>query len=345
MNRVFCKRCYSKKVEDAFTRRLEQLETEYVKKDDPLLGAQFQSLIDKNERLSKIHGELEQREFELKHQRMIHASKIPGHADKHSRDIALSQPWTGEERLHDTNLRMLVDKHKPLRSQSEAMRLGRVREAVLDFKINKNPDTSDEDSTFRTIYQERFTPIGSFNKIKTIADARIDEAIRQGQFRNIPRGKKLEVDVKPYVDRTEHHLNNILVKQNIVPPWIEQQGGVNGKITSFRADLVSKWKSHIRNFYKEDHDLMWNDFKKRWKLIFETKISNVNSSIRTYNLQAPMSTQKFYLLLDKEFQRCVETVDVPRVVEEHKRQIQLDQGKKEVPKSFSFKFWKWVKSD
>ena len=337
------RRHYTKKVEDAFTRRLAELESDIVKKDDALLGEEFQSLIDKDPQLSKIHGELDRKEYEHKYQHAIHSAKIPSYASKHTKDIAFSQPWTGEEKSHDTTLRMVMDKYKPTKSQVEARRLGKAKESVLDFRINK---VSDEDSTFRAIYHEKFTPIGSFDKIKTLADARIEEAMRQGQFQNIPRGKKLDVEVKPYIDRTEHHLNNMLVKQNIVPPWIEKQGGVNGEISSFRKEVQDKWESHIRHFYNEDHNAMFVEFKRRWRGILEAKMVNVNSSIRTYNLQAPLSTQKFYLLMDKELERCFTNVNADDVNKQHKLQAERSQREKEQEQSsksnsFSLKFWKW----
>lgn len=338
------RRLYSKKPDHAFTRRLEELEEAIIKREDSLLGEKFQSLIDKDQSLAKIQSRIEQNAFEHKNQGAIYASKIPSYASKQSRDIAFSEPWKGEENIQDTTLRMVLDKHKPMRSQKEAQKLGRVKDTVLDFRINKpaHGQGQDEDSTFRAIYQERFTPIGSFDKIKTIADARIDEAIRQGQFKNIPRDKKLAVEVKPYVDRTEHHLNNMLIKQNIVPPWIEKQGGVNAEITSFRYESASKWQSHVKNFYNEDHDQMFKEFVKRWRTIFETKMNLVNNAIRTYNLQAPLSTQKFYLLIDKELERCRSEVNVGQLLQEYRRQLQNELEEKErqrQQKKLSWKFW------
>ncbi|ODQ58040.1 hypothetical protein WICANDRAFT_80200 [Wickerhamomyces anomalus NRRL Y-366-8] len=351
MSQRLIKRLYStkSKVEDAFTRRLAELENEIVKETDPLLGSQHKSLIDKDERLIKLSNELDQKRFEHQNQKLIYASKIPSYAGKQSRDIAFSQPWTGQESQQDSSLRMLVDKHKPFKVKSEVRKLASAKETVLDYRINKNaePET-DADGKFRELYKEKFTPIGSFDKIRSVADARIEEHMKQGGFKNIPRGKKIEgIEVSAYVDRTEHHLNNILVNQNVVPPWIEKQGGVNLEIAIFRKELIDKWKSYITSNYNEDHKRMQKDFEASAKGEYEHKIKRLNSSIRTYNLQAPMPTQKFYAIHEKEFQRCFEAVDVKQVLIEHEEELlrrkikNSAQNNQSASTSSFFSFWNW----
>ncbi|ONH67659.1 DnaJ subfamily C member 28 [Cyberlindnera fabianii] len=317
----------SRKTEDvvgAFTQRLQDLESQYPKED----VLDFASLIDKDPRLSKLSKELEQRKFDYNNQVAIQATKVPRYADRATRETAHSAPWTGTEMIQDANLRMLVDKHRMSRSAREAKKIGRARDKALDFKMNKSDD-SDEDKQFRKIYTEKFTPIGSFDKIKTLADARIEDAMRRGEFKHIPRGKKLDTTVKPHVDRTEHHLNNILVKQNLSPPWVEKQGTVNVEINSCRKEIQDKWISHVTHFYDKDHTQMKKDFEARWFNIFEAKIRLVNNSIRSYNLQAPMSTQKFYLLPDKELIKCYESNDVDAIRERVKKEAEALKLSKE----------------
>ncbi|CCH45654.1 DnaJ subfamily C member 28 [Wickerhamomyces ciferrii] len=316
------KRFYSSKksIENAFTRRLAELEEEIIPKNDPLLGSSHNSLIDKDPKLIKLSNELEAKKFEHDNQKSIYTSQLPRYAGKQAKDIAYSQPWTGEESPKDSSLRMLVDKHKPLKMKTDIAKLANAKETVLDYRINKNVNT-EEDSKFKELYQEKFTPIGSFDKIKTIADARIDEHIKQGGFKNLPRGQKLNTGIGNYVDRTEHHLNNILVTQNVVPPWIEKQGGVNYEISNFQNELVNKWKTFIGSNYDPDYKVMQSEFIKVYSSQYDHKIKLLNNSIRTYNLQAPMSTQKFYALKDKEFQKCFDSVDIPQVLKEHKEEL------------------------
>lgn len=346
--RIISRRLYStkKQVEDAFSQRLAELEGEIIKENDPLLGTNQTSLIDKDEKLLKLSQELDQKRFEHQNQKLIYASKIPQYAGKQTREIAFSQPWSGEETQQDTSLRMLIDKHKPLRMKSSIRKLASAKETVLHYRINKNSEKDDGDSKFRELYKEKFTPIGSFDKIKTIADARIEEHIEQGGFKNIPRGKKLDTEIGAYVDRTEHHLNNILVNQNIVPPWIEKQGGVNLEIAVFRKQLIDKWKSFIGSHYNPDQKRMQKDFEKVYRAEYEHKVKSLNSSIRTYNLQAPMSTQKFYAIQEKEFQRCYEAVDVKLALAEHEEEMLRRKLKAatqvSTPKeSFFTKIWTW----
>ncbi|KAH3663466.1 hypothetical protein WICMUC_005905 [Wickerhamomyces mucosus] len=338
-------RYYSKKgfIEKAFTERLNQLESEHISKNDKLLGEDFKSLIDEDEKLLKLAHDLDQKKYEYENQKSIQTSRIPSYATKQTRELANASPWTGSETQQDTSLRMIVDKYKPLKIKSDVRKLASAKEAVLDFKINSNK-ISEEDQ-FRNIYKEKFTPIGSFDKIKTIADARIEEAMRSGAFNNIPRGKGLDTEVKPYVDRTEHHLNNILIKQNIVPPWIEKQSGVNLEIYNLRNELQMKWINHVKNFYHNDCNTMKEDFNSRWKKYYENKIALTNNNIRTYNLQAPLSTQKFYLIYDKEFEKSSQSVnieDIRKLYMEEKSKSENASNLQKKSNKFSFsKLWKW----
>lgn len=349
MSQTLIRRLYSTKspIDKAFSKRLSELEDEVVKESDPLLGSQAKSLIDKDERLKKISQTLDQKTFEHQNQKLIYASKMPSYVGRQSKEIAFSQPWTGQESQQDSTLRMLVDKHKPLRVKSDVKKLANAKETVLDYRLNKNSDPADQaDGKFRELYAEKFTPIGSFDKIKTIADARIEEHMKQGGFQNIPRGKPLEgTQVGAYVDRTEHHLNNILVTQNVVPPWIEKQGGVNFEIANFRKELINKWKSFIGFHYNQDHQRMQKEFEEAYRGEYEHKIRILNSSIRTYNLQAPMATQKFYAIHDKEFKRCFDAVDVKQALKEHQEELlrrklkkteEISASPKSKTSSFSF---------
>lgn len=329
----------SKDAEKAFTERLKQLESEY----EETQSLNFKSLIDKDSRLEEISKNLDQKKFELDNQQALKHAKIPSYAGKHTRDTALSQPWTGQENQSDSVLRLLVDKYKPLKTNPHIKKLAGAKQTVLDYTIQKNnPLPSEEDKKFKEIYQERFTPIGSFDKIKTIADARIEDAMQRGEFRNINRKQKLNNEVGAHVDRTEHHLNNILKNQNIVPPWIEKQGGVNGEILDFRNELKNKWEHHITHYYNSDTKIMEKEFLNKLSSLYDHQIQMVNSSIRTYNLQAPLSTQKFYLLKGKEFQRCFDEVNIFEVQKnaQEKKKLKPNTPKQE-ENGFSLKFWKW----
>lgn len=106
----------------------------------------------------------------------------------------------------------------------------------------------------RKILKERFTagarPMpGSVQGLAALANERIEDAIARGQFKNIARGKGLNVERdhnanSPFLDTTEYFMNKIIQKQEIVPPWIEKQQELIKAANVFRARLRTDWKRH-----------------------------------------------------------------------------------------------------
>jgi hypothetical protein len=88
---------------------------------------------------------------------------------------------------------------------------------------------------------------GTIQGLASLANERIEDAIQRGQFKNLPRGQKIERDYtasSPFLDTTEYFMNKIIQKQDIVPPWIEKQQELVSTATKFRARLRNDWKRH-----------------------------------------------------------------------------------------------------
>ncbi|GAV53282.1 hypothetical protein ZYGR_0AI05660 [Zygosaccharomyces rouxii] len=218
-----------------------------------------------------------------------------------------------------------------------------VKYKLRQEKIQKARDQK-EQAHFRELYAERFTPIGSFEKLESLADRRIEESMKQGGFKDVGkvRGKPTKLPrPNQHVSTTEHYLNNILVKQNVVPPWIENQSRVNRDVTEFRAELFREFerelssilkkfklfnassnvktvRSSIAHSYGSVEGFLkyrfedWRNSKKTWA---DRKIGTINSVLRTYNLQAPLSTQKLYLVSDREFQHVLDNINFENLID------------------------------
>ncbi|KXJ00120.1 hypothetical protein ACS49_07405 [Bacillus cereus] len=162
----------------------------------------------------------------------------------------------------------------------------------------------------------------------------IQEAQRRGEFRNLPRGKPLPKDFtgnNAFIDRTEYHLNNILKRQEAVPPWIEKQGSVEAQIRQFRRQLDSDWTLQAVHIVCEKHSkksdtdkiqimsqyaeaernnnssytkLRSSQWEQKYSNYLEVKLKALNDSIRGYNLQAPLASQKLYLNANSELEKC-----------------------------------------
>ncbi|SCU93492.1 LANO_0E04016g1_1 [Lachancea nothofagi CBS 11611] len=384
-------KCFNKPEKDAgyLSRRLAQLKEENcVDQADPL------SKLIRNEQLDVLHEELRKKTFEHQYRREIEVSKFGDHLSKNAQETAMSRPWFGDEHFTDTSLRMLMDglkdkgtnkviavdniafksktnttKHARGRTRD---RLEAAQDNVINYKIDRDKKSIDEKeaSEFRALYAEKFTPVGSLEKLRSLADFRIEESMKKGEFKSAHKlhGSKLSTSQPaPYVERTEHHLNDIMARQKVTPPWIDKQSSVNCDIQRLRAafaesyhqELVSEMHArHMFNITTRDNTearlelaatgLMKSAFTK-WKTgysnVAKAKINTLNNSMRSYNLQAPLSTQKLYLLVDREFKRVFESTDVVKVFQD---EMALRQRAKEeyddAKKALRHGSLKWIKS-
>lgn len=205
---------------------------------------------------------------------------VQSSAGKGTQGIAAAEPWAGTERLEDAALRMLNDAHKPLRGtgppkiptprgppasvdmrmkkavqKSHGERLANARDRTSVYALSQDPSLSQKErEKMRKILKERFTagarPMpGSVQGLAALANERIEDAIARGQFKNIARGKGLNVERdhnanSPFLDTTEYFMNKIIQKQEIVPPWIEKQQELIKAANVFRARLRADWKRH-----------------------------------------------------------------------------------------------------
>lgn len=386
-------------------RRLRALkEQNDLNPDDPLIKlTRGESLIDANPELQEIYEKLPQKTFEQKYQPQLQFSKVQNHVNQQSKDIALSEPWKGQESVEDASLRMILDSvgkppsscnsataniafKNPLRpidepravraSKGLRRKLEDAQDSILKYQKDKHQEVDDsEQSDFRTLYAEKFTPIGSFEKLRSLADKRIEESMKQGGFDDLQhiRGKPApRVQLNPHIDRTEHHLNNMLVRQNISPPWIESQGRVNSDVSTFRKEAVHMFENEVTSHLKKIGALhtSWPRVKSiinakfgsvesflksrylHWKSshvqYLESKIKSLNNNLRTYNLQAPLSTQKLYLIPEKELDRVYRSIDLEQLVTKILEERVLETGKNSSAEGgyasrfkfpTSFKFW------
>ncbi|KAL8303186.1 hypothetical protein RB597_005207 [Gaeumannomyces tritici] len=113
---------------------------------------------------------------------------------------------------------------------------------------------AEQRAELRAELRERFTSgartVGpnSVSGLAALANERIEDAIARGQFRDIPRGKDAAPrDARadnPFVDTTEYIMNNMIRRQDMVPPWIEKQQELAKALHVFRARLRSDWTRH-----------------------------------------------------------------------------------------------------
>ncbi|KAE8441666.1 hypothetical protein EG329_004587 [Mollisiaceae sp. DMI_Dod_QoI] len=223
----------------------------------------------------KLLERVEASKFRSENAAAFAEAEMSSNVGRGSRDIAAGQAWTGTEAPEDTMLRMLDDARKPLspglrgpakipspvvdmrlRREPKArpgQRLANARDKTSIYSISKDMNMSEKErEAMRKELKERFTPAAramptSFSGLAALANERIEDAIARGQFKNIPRGKKIERDTRadnPFIDTTEYIMNKMIQRQEIVPPWIEKQQQLVKAANVFRARLRNDWKRH-----------------------------------------------------------------------------------------------------
>jgi len=199
-------------------------------------------------------------------------SAIPGAAGEGTRAVATGTAWAGEEAQADAVLRMLHDARKPLPAELRGkpkiptptpvdMRLrrepiespGRRAANARDRASRYTNGLTKEEKEARTReFKDRFesgarSVPATLSGLAELANKRIEDAIARGQFKNIPRGKGVQRDARadnPFIDTTEYIMNNMIKRQDIVPPWIEKQQELVRASNTFRSRLRSDWKRH-----------------------------------------------------------------------------------------------------
>jgi hypothetical protein len=191
---------------------------------------------------AELKAQLEQR-IAAANLRSSEASLAPS-ASRHTRDLATAEPWTGTESIHDASLRMLNDAHKPMRlgrpprppgvqmpktidtghkrgKEQRGMRLANARDRsgiYVSVKTDEEMAAEEKDKQLQEL-KDRFDPNarvivpGDISGLASLANKRIEDAIARGQFKNIPRGKGMNVErdhnaSSPFIDTTEYFMRD-----------------------------------------------------------------------------------------------------------------------------------------
>jgi hypothetical protein len=223
----------------------------------------------------QLEERIAQSVFNVENQQIISQATMPSSAGKGTRDQAAAPVWGGEESLHDAALRMLDDSHKRIRTPARKPTLNptvnlrpkpKQKVSVADRLVNARDKTSiytmrseenmseEERERFRKELKSRFEPGArpmptTLQGLTSLANERIEDAIARGQFRNIQRGKGVNIErdytaSSPFINTTEHFMNKIIQRQDIVPPWIEKQQELLKLVNTFRNRLRNDWRRH-----------------------------------------------------------------------------------------------------
>lgn len=265
--------------------------------------------------------------------------RMPRLPYKQPEQQALAPAWTGEERPSDNVLRMKMDSLARVKKErlGPGRRLLSAKEDALDYTLQKHtraeggaePETGlgvESETDARAEIRERWMGVAqlgpvpahaSLNMLSQLADRKIEESRARGEFDTNPlRGQKTEQDPHTsngLLDLTDYYVNNILKRQDLAPVWVESQGAVIREVAMFRAELDRAWErwavSEAVARGGRHIDVSPAAFETGRKDYLSKKVELLNSQLRLYNLQSPLSLQRPYLDLAQELQECYARVE------------------------------------
>ena len=259
---------------EAMSRLLEQMTEEGIEGSGTRAGKVVEEAGFSEDLKKKLQARILDSKFRSENAAAFATVEMPSSAGQGTRDVAGAQPWTGTESVEGASLRMLEDAHKPLRGFGKPRltkpvdlrpknlkpvpgptRLANARDKTSIYSLAKDSTTSDkEKEEMRKLLKDRFTqgarPMpATVQGLQSVASQRIEDAIARGQFKNIPRGKGVNIGRdhnadSAFIDTTEYFMNKIIKKQDLTPPWIEKQAEIHRNASGFRSRLRAAWKRH-----------------------------------------------------------------------------------------------------
>ncbi|XBW34786.1 hypothetical protein QEN19_000352 [Hanseniaspora menglaensis] len=302
------------------------------------------STIDKSDPLIKLLFNFEHRN-KLTHQELQNSNYKKW---DYSGDINYNDPdWK------DTVLKMVANKYK-VNTGDIGERMTNSFNKASTYK-QKQLYKSVDDVSFKDLYAERFTPIGSFEKMESLADQRIEYYFKNNKNRKQENHKELTLNNNPYVERTEFHLNNMLKTQNCKPLWIDNQKIIDLKIKSFKKKIkeayLQRLKIHIARNKLSVSDIENSLYKKILETIkqdFDRELELINFKIRDYNLSllqvSPSLSQlnKWKLSWEMLFVEVTDGIDIKSLLTSNEEEFKKIKREDTVSDNFKKKPWYYI---
>ncbi len=122
---------------------------------------------------------------------------------------------------------------------------------------------------------------------RIIADRKIQEAIEEGQFDNLPgKGKPLDLDDDPTTPPHLRLANRILKNANVLPDWVQ----LEVEIEKARAECRAAFDRAVREYEgrkSQNSERQFAEWYSRTRSSYIRAMKSVNSDILKFNLVAP----------------------------------------------------------
>jgi len=141
-----------------------------------------------------------------------------------------------------------------------------------------------------------------------VVEQQVAEAIQQGDFENLPgQGKPLDFSDDSLVPDDQRLAYKLLKNNDLTPTWIGERSDIQTKIDHWRITIQSQFVHYQARWETVKHHEEQSVIQKLWSSSLEqhqAKLQEINSDIRTLNLQQPIvSLEFFHLQMEKELEQ------------------------------------------
>lgn len=185
--------------------------------------------------------------------------------------------------------------HRPP-AKPDAARLNNAREQAADYRAPDEPVAGQH-------------PVPTMDEWNNIVSQRIEEAMRRGEFDNLPgRGKPQRIQREPFVPEDQQMAFTLLQNNDLTPDWIGERKEIlrlkenfQGQVQGIAHDALTRWHAAEDAAARQAVLTTWD----RWLLRWESEIGEINRRIQNLNLKQPIAhLEVVKLRLDDELNRA-----------------------------------------
>jgi DnaJ family protein C protein 28 len=121
------------------------------------------------------------------------------------------------------------------------------------------------------------------NRLESLTEKRLREAIENGEFDNLPgKGEPIDLRENPFEDPDLRMVHRLLKNAGFAPAWIEERKNIEAELTAAQTKLSLAWRLFGQGGERPS-EAEWHRCEKE----FREKILELNQRVRIYNLKAP----------------------------------------------------------
>lgn len=121
------------------------------------------------------------------------------------------------------------------------------------------------------------------NRLESLAEKRLREAIENGEFDDLPgKGEPIDLRENPFEDPDLRTVHRLLRNAGFAPAWIEERKDIDAELATAQAKLTRAWALFGQGG-KAPSDAEWERSVRE----FREQVLELQQRIRIYNLKAP----------------------------------------------------------